>query len=423
MTTFFETEIPKNKKAFFQAKQSSLFREQALQNNTQRIFGTSFLPRSLSMWPMILLLASICAGVLTIAIFGTFSTSANLEGKVVPSQGVIEVNAPVAGYIDEILVAVGAPVSEKTKIGTIFPNSSLRDLGKEGDRYLSSVKTQIQGLTEERLSLIEKTNLALGLENNKITDIKKQIYALEKENAELSKQLNIIAGINSSFESLDQEGASSKLELSNSRLQVSQAEQQKAILHGAILRKKMELAQAVGQTQLLPVELNLALSNLDEKIASLTQEQIKYERNNYVALFSPVRGEVSSVTAISRSRVEVGEQIASIISSDSSPEAHLYISSRNITSLEVGNVLKLEIDAYPREIFGTFLATVTEISKSSLEGKNTPDSEESADYFLVKCQFNELLENDEISFKPGMVVTARVVRKKAKIWKLVLGVE
>lgn len=423
MTTFFETEIPKNKKAFFQAKQSSLFREQALENNTQRIFGTSFLPRSLSMWPMVLLLASICAVVLTIAIFGTFSTSANLEGKIVPSEGLIEVNAPVSGYIDEILIAVGAPVSEKTKIVTLFPNSSLRDLGREGDRYLSNLKEQIQGLAQERTALMEKTKLALELENNKIVEIKKQINTIEKESEELSKQLDIVLKLNSAFERLAAGDAASGLELSSSRLQVSQLKQQKVILDGAILRKKLELDQAVGQTQLLPVDLSLTVSNLDEKVASLSQGQIKYERDNYVDLFSPVKGEVSSVTAISRSRVEVGEKIASVISSGSSPEAHLYVSSRNFTSVAVGNVLKLEIDAYPREIFGTFLATVTEVSKSSLEGESTQQSEDNTDYFLVKCQFNDISDNDEISFKPGMVVTATVVRKKAKIWKLVLGVE
>jgi membrane fusion protein len=139
--------------------------------------------------------------------------------------------------------------------------------------------------------------------------------------------------------------------------------------------RKHELLSEIGSTEAQLVEAQSTSKSHDIQRERDTQDaKLDYERSRYTSLIAaPEAGRVTF------SRLAQGIQlkeadVAMVLERERPAQlrALLRISSRQRGFIKVGQAVRLKLDAFPYAKFGTYPATITAISRSTVAPSGTP---------------------------------------------------
>jgi len=104
--------------------------------------------------------------------------------------------------------------------------------------------------------------------------------------------------------------------------------------------------------------------------------------------------------------------------------ARLYIPSREIGFLKVGQLINIKYDAYPSQRFGFYPAVIKEINQTILtDDKEDKPIKVGEPYYKIKAEIktqNVKVYGKDVPLNHGMTLTAAIRGEKKKIWQWVI---
>jgi len=307
-------------------------------------------------------------------------------GKLEPLGVVKEVQMPVGGVVEAVLVKEG----ERVKKGQLL----LRlDTEATVDRKASLEKTI--AYKEQQLALKQE-------------ELQRYLAVNDTEQLVLGESLLLEKEVLSRLEKLNREGATAELQYLQQRNKVQEVQGKLQQTKVDRLRQQAILEQGVR-------ELQSALADLRSKLIELNVN-IRYQ-----AIRSPEAGVVFELKPKARGFVaETSEPVMKIVPFDRL-EARVEVPSADIGFVQVGKPVDISIDSFPATDFGVLQGTVRKIGSDALP----PDQLKQFYRFPVDIRLNSqqlrLKSGATLPLQVGMSLTANVKLRKVTYLQLLLS--
>ena len=307
-------------------------------------------------------------------------------GKLEPLGVVKDVQMPVGGVVDQVLVKEG----DRVKKGQLLLKL---DTEATQDRKASVEKT-IQ-FKEQQLSLKQEELTRYLAVNDTEQQVLRDSLVLEKE-------------VLSRLDKLNREGATAELQFLQQRNRVQEVAGQLEQAKVERLRQQAILEQGAR-------ELSSNLADLRSKLIELNVN-IRYQ-----AIRAPEAGLVFELKPKSRGFVaETSEPVMKIVPFDRL-EARVEVPSTDIGFVQVGKAADISIDSFPASDFGVLQGKVRKIGSDALP----PDQLKQFYRFPVDIRLNsqqlKLKSGATLPLQVGMSLTANVKLRKVTYLQLLLS--
>ena len=323
-------------------------------------------------------------------------------GKLEPKGDVKDIQIPIGGVIEEILVQSGDNVDK---------NQVLVQLDKEAsfEKFKS-----LQNALEEKELQLEKNNSILSLKK----DQKKQELLLIQEKIRSTtekKDMNLV--LLKKLEELYEEGGISKFKYLEYKInhdeiasELSELKIEKEISAGLINQdlKKLESQQALIRAE----------------IASLKSELIAAKVTlRYQSLKSPVSGIVFDLKPTTEGYVaQSSEPIMKIVPFDDL-EADIEIPSNKIGFVKEGMPVEISIDSFPSSDFGVLMGNVKKIGSDALPPSQLEQRTEYKYPATIELeeQTFKIQDGSSLPLQVGMSLSANIKLRKVSYLQLLFS--
>lgn len=308
-----------------------------------------------------------------------------VPGKLEPLGVVKEIQVPVGGVVDAILVKDGERVSKGQVLLRLDTEATL-------DRQ-QSLETTVM-LTKQQLTL-KRVELARFLDKSQTTE------------DVLEKRLNLEKEILTRFKILADEGASAELQYLTQKNKVQEIQGQLDETKVERLRQKAVLEQDMRGLQ-------SQIADLDSKLTEIAVN-IRYQ-----ALKSPVDGVIFDLQPKSVGFVaQTSEPVMKIVPFDKL-EARVEVPSEDIGFVAVGKPVDISIDSFPASDFGVLEGTVRSIGSDALP----PDQIKNVYRYPADIRLNsqqlKLKDGSILPLQVGMSLQANIKLRKVSYLQLLL---
>jgi len=307
-------------------------------------------------------------------------------GKLEPLGVVKDVQMPVGGVVDQVLVKEG----DRVKKGQLLLKL---DTEATQDRKTSVEKTIL--FKEQQLQLKEEELTRYLAVNDTQQQVLRDSLVLEKE-------------VLSRLDKLNKEGATAELQFLQQRNKVQEVEGQLEEAKVERLRQQAILEQGAR-------ELQSNLADLRSKLIELNVN-IRYQ-----AIRAPESGLVFELKPKSKGFVaQTSEPVMKIVPFDRL-EARVEVPSKEIGFVQVGKAADISIDSFPASDFGVLQGKVRKIGSDALP----PDQLKQFYRFPVDIRLNsqqlKLKNGSNLPLQVGMSLTANVKLRKVTYLQLLLS--
>ncbi|WP_045107271.1 HlyD family secretion protein [Legionella hackeliae] len=210
----------------------------------------------------------------------------------------------------------------------------------------------------------------------------------------------------------------------------NQLQQRKKFVEKEIIYKSKHLAAMrplLDKKYLSLAEYNQKeeeLYELKNKKSLIEMDLIRYNQSRSFLVRSPIEGVVSSVLYKEGQYINSSKYLLTIIPANSEFTAELFIPAKKAGFLNKNTQVLIRYDAYPYQRFGTYQATIKEISQNI----TTDDEEEKPirigePYYKVVAildRQNVMVYGEQKRIQHGMTLSAVVVGSKRKLWQWIL---
>ncbi|MFM7394925.1 MAG: HlyD family secretion protein [Cyanobium sp.] len=323
-------------------------------------------------------------------------------GKLEPIGAVKEVQMPIGGIAEQILVKDG----DQVKAGQI-----LIRLDAEASRQKQLSLVQTERLKQEELRTKRQQLQLKQLEQQRYQEMN------AKEVEKLTNTLALDKEILRRLGSLEKEGAAGELQYLQQRNKVAEGEGQLNQTRVDRLRQGAILDQSIQQ---LRGEIASIESQLAELDSQLTEARVTLR---YQELRSPVSGVVFDLKPKGPGFAAQGaETIMKIVPYDRL-EARVEIASRDIGFVRTGMPVDVSIDSFPATDFGVLQGRVLRIGSDALPPDQLKQREEYRFPASIKLatQQLKLKSGRKLPLQVGMSLTANIKLRKVSYLQLLLG--
>ena len=310
------------------------------------------------------------------------------SGKLEPAGDVKDIQVPVGGVVDQILVKEG----ERVKAGQVL----LRlDSETTADRQ-KSLKQSIA---------LKHRQLALKMEEEQ-----RYLELNSTEQGVLRRNLALQQDIAKRFARLERDGAGSELQSLQQRDKVQQ-------VIGELEKTQVERQR---QAALLGQQIQQVRSELSQLNSQLTEQKVNLR---YQVIKSPVSGLVFELKPKAPGFVAQGSEPLLKVVPFNKLEAKVEIPSSDIGFVKVGQQADISIDSFPATDFGVLEGTVQRIGSDALppdQARGRTEYRFPANILLSSQQLN-LRSGRSLPLQVGMSLTANIKLRSVSYLQLLLG--
>ena len=405
-----------------------MFREEVLNSRIERLHGPIMLARPLSGWLLVIGAVVVVACILTYLVLGTYTKRATAIGSLQPVNGMVRVIPPVAGVVSERRVQEGQRVH---KGDILFVLSDERSQVNDG-QAIALRETRAISLEQRRMSLNKVREAGQLLAEQSQRGLQTRIAMLRDELSRNHQQIDLqqsrVDSANQvlhKHRQLAQEQFISALALQEKEDAVAAQRGQLLTLQRLNTELKRNLAAVEDELRQLPVRTAQTSADIDRDLGALAQETAELQTRDHYAITAPIDGLVTSITVQPGQSVN-GQALASLLPMNAQLEANLYLPSRAVGFVEIGQKVRLRYQAYPYQKFGQYDGVVKEVARSPIPVNELPValplvSQEGVYRVTVKLATQHVLAYGErISLRSGMVLEADIEQDRRRLIEWIL---
>ncbi len=344
-------------------------------------------------------------------------------GKLEPVGSVQDIQMPMGGVVEKILVKEG----EEVQAGQVLIKLDTETSKEQKNSY----ETQIKAL-DETLKLKEK-ELLLEAEEKKLkdTELERTIQVSEEEELMLKNKLVLETEILKRYEMLKLAGAESELQTLTQKNRVEETRGQLMQVKVDRMRQTAVLNQGIQQLQQNINQLEQSIQQLKVQQADL---KAKLTETNvtlrYQELRSPVRGLVFDMEPTSPGFTAQGTQTVMKVvpyrqgkGGFGALEANVEVPSNKIGFVRTGMESDISIDSYPSTDFGVLQGEVVKVGSDALPPNPQEQRQELAFPVTIELasQQLKLKSGNQLRLGVGMSLTANIKLRKVSYLQLLLG--
>lgn len=399
-----------------------------LNAHIERLHGPIMLARPLSGWLLVIGAVVVVACILTYLVLGTYTKRATAIGSLQPVNGMVRVIPPVAGVVSERRVQEGQRVH---KGDILFVLSDERSQVNDG-QAIALRETRAISLEQRRMSLNKVREAGQLLAEQSQRGLQTRIAMLRDELSRNHQQIDLqhsrVDSANQvlhKHRQLAQEQFISALALQEKEDAVAAQRGQLLTLQRLNTELKRNLAAVEDELRQLPVRTAQTSADIDRDLGALAQETAELQTRDHYAITAPIDGLVTSITVQPGQSVN-GQALASLLPMNAQLEANLYLPSRAVGFVEIGQKVRLRYQAYPYQKFGQYDGVVKEVARSPIPVNELPValplvSQEGVYRVTVKLATQHVLAYSErISLRSGMVLEADIEQDRRRLIEWIL---
>ncbi|MBN4075293.1 HlyD family efflux transporter periplasmic adaptor subunit [Gammaproteobacteria bacterium AH-315-E17] len=401
-----------------------LFRSEVIDSQGERFVGDVILSQPLSHYFISGFLVVITfVGILFLA-SNNYSRKQSVIGFLVPDNGMVDVYPSQAGILSELKVDEDNQVQINSELFKLQIEQGAIENFYASDHILEELDTQ-EALLRDTMVFEE-----LFLQNL-LAQHDEGVLNLETEISQLEELRNLQEEL-SSLE--DQAYNRARLLFSRGALaQASLEDVQKNYLETKIQLQNLDLTLVQKQAEFQKNQIDREtyiinshreISNIENSLAELSKQRANTNAGKTNIIHSPVAGRITSLVAEIGQRVNPNAAVLSIIPANSVLEAQLYVPTRAIGFIQVGQVVNIRYDAFPYQRFGLYAGLVKSISNSILTQNDLPiDLQLDQPVYKVTVSLNQqsiAAYGEALFLKPGMLLSADVVLDERSLFEWLL---
>jgi membrane fusion protein len=402
---------------FMNAHNSPLFREEALRHHTDRLHGNVNIATPLA-WHVIglLLLVALIATIAFLSV-ASYARVEVVSGKIALDKGVAIILPTRAGVVDSIMVAEGERVRAGQRLALVRAEESLIDGRAAPQRIRDALAQQETQLADQTNLLLEASTADQQRLRAQINGDRAVIASLE---GQMADQRDLIGAAETDYNNARQvaaRGYISKRDLEQRRATILTRRQQLAQLQQAVSDKQAAIAQASRAIAQAGISARAQAAGTRSSRASLSQQRVEADLAQGYALKSPSDGIVTALTARPGQPVTPEQQLMMVIPPRAQQRAELYIPTAAAGFVAPGQEVRLSIDAFNYQSFGTIEARILTVSQAAVtrDGPSGP-----MPVYLVTAAIEKpwiMAFGRKHLLLPGMTLSARIVTEKRSLIK------
>lgn len=395
---------------------AGLFRSEVLTQKKDRLSGEVSIAIPLP-WQLI---GYLIFGALLIAIvFLSLATYARVEtvtGTIVPDKGVAAIIPTRSGTITDVFVDDGDQVDAGATLVAIRAE-------EDSASGLSAAALTEQAIAQQDASLIAQLTASQRSAASQQSQIAVQASGLRSEISQLQSQIalqeNLVA---SAQRDLDKaQGVAERGFISRANLQAREdtlvaRQQQLAQLRQSLTSRRAQLAELSNSAATIAAQAESQAANIAASRAQVAQQAAGNAGARSYALTAPIAGRVTALTMRSGQRVGPQTQVMAVIPDGAKLRAELRVPSQAIGFVKPGQPVRLAVDAFPYQRFGTVQGTITTVASSAIS-QALPNGSVIAVYpVIVELDASVITAfGREERLVPGMSLTARIITEEQSL--------
>jgi membrane fusion protein len=392
-----------------------LFRSEVLAAHQAQWLGGIRVGRPLSFSLVTVSALTLAAALVAFACWGEVTRKVTLHGVLLPAGGLINVSAPQAGVIADVLVQE----NDEVMAGQPLLRIKSERVTVAGD----AAALNAQALAARRSSLDTERRLAEQSLRQRQDAISQRLQSLQAEERQaLSELENHRLRVQLGLKSLDRQDelarsgfvASAQVQQKQEELLDLQLRERNAERNLQALQRDLQTARSEKLAN--DTQARTSLTQIDRAVASLEQESTESDTRNSLILTAPQAGRISVLTLGVGQTVQPGQTLVSLVPSAHSStgpaganpaelQAQLYAPSRAAGFVQPGQAVWLRYSAFPYQKFGMHEGRVIAVSRSPISPQDFPIGQSQA--LLVGSQSNE----------PTYRITVKVPRQSVNTYE------
>lgn len=416
-----------------------LFRREVLEARQAQWLGSIRIGRPLSFSVVTGAALAVAAALIAFACWGEVTRKATVHGVLLPVGGLLNVAAPQAGTIAEVLVREG----DEVQAGQPLLRIKAERITAQGDAALLTA----QALATRRASLETERRLTEQNLRQRQEALQQRLQNLQAEERQALSELDthrlrlqLAQKSVERQEQLARDGfvAAAQVQQKQEELLDLQLRQRNAERNLQALQRDLHAARA--DRQALDTQAQTSLAQLDRSLASLGQEATEADSRNGFTLVAPQTARVSALTLGAGHTVQAGQTLISLVpmavdSATANPanlQAELFAPSHTAGFVQAGQRVWLRYAAFPYQKFGMAEGLVLAVSRSPINPQDLPAGQAQA--LVAAAQVNEPMYRITVRLaaqsvttygKPtplaaGMRLDADVRQDSRKVWEWLL---
>ena len=395
---------------------AALFRSEVLTQKKDRLSGEVSIAVPLQ-WQVI---GYLIFGALLVAIaflsLASYSRVETVTGAIVPDKGVAAIIPTRTGTITDVFVDDGDRVAKGATLVAIRAE-------EDSASGLSAAALTEQAIAQQDASLIAQltaSQRSAAAQQNQITV---QASGLRSEIAQLESQIalqqNLVRSAQADLDraqGVAERGFISKADLRAREDTLVSRQQQLSGLRQSLTSRRATLAELSNSAATITAQAESQAANIAVSRAQVAQQAAGNASARSYGLSAPIAGTVTALTMRSGQHVNPQTQIMAVIPDGAKLRAELRVPSQAIGFVKAGQDVRLAVDAFPYQRFGTVEGTVTTVASSAIS-QALPNGSVVSVYPVIvelnKAQISAFGRDEPLV--PGMSLTARIITEKQSL--------
>ncbi|MFC3607474.1 HlyD family secretion protein [Stutzerimonas tarimensis] len=348
-----------------------LFRSEALSARREHSFGSVLIHRPWGYTVAAALALVLILLVAAFAYFGTYTRKATVTGLLLPHQGMLRLTANGTGVLAQIKVTEGQRVEQGD---VLFLISGERISAAGGAQELIAQQLDQRMLLLERNRVLAEDRLTgqMRMLDSRLGAIVEESERLAEELRLLGRRVELAATHLHRQQQLVEAQFVSVAQLQQAEAELLSLQGQRQTLRRSRTNLDRERTELLAQRQEAELRHRTDLSEIDNGISLVRQEQAENDVRVEQAIVAPFSGIVTGLNAQLGQQILTGALLASLIPEDATLTAQVYVGPRQAGFIEPGQPVLMRYAAYPYQKFGMAHGTVSNVAKSPYAAQELP---------------------------------------------------
>lgn len=395
----------------------SLFRPEVLQKRANRLEGAVRVTTPMS-WHVIGFL--LLGGLVAAAVFlvsASYSRVEVVRGSIVLDRGTAAVLPSRRGIIAAVEVSEGQRVQHGQRLVIIRAEEDMADGASVPDRIRDAIERQTGHLSNQADQLAEAALAERSRFNAQIEGLEGELREIEAQIADQTRLLETASEDYANAQRIALNGFLSKRDVSSRETALISQRQQLSQLRQARTAKRVDLT-AAKQNRAQSWANGLALSEANKSSRdALAQQAAQSELSKGYAVTAPFAGMVTGLVARPGEPASPDRQLLVVVPENSRAHAELYVPPTASGFIRPGQNVRLALDAFPFERFGTVPAVVKSISGTPVPKDDLSGSKAA---YIVTAELPRPwidIYSRRQRLTSGMTLTGRVVTDRRNLFE------
>lgn len=393
-----------------------LFRQETLNGNRDRLSGDVAVAVPIS-WQVItfLILGALVTALLFLSL-ATYSRVESVDGLIRPDVGIAQAVATRAGVVADLTVEDGQVVSQWTPLVTIRAE-------EDGAKAQTPGALVEAAISRQDASLALQSSASLAAAEAQIAQLAAQQAGLTAEIDQLRLQKEAQASLITTAEGdlkrateIASRGFISKRDLQVREETLLSRQQGMAQLDQALAAKRATLVENIRSSAVIVAQSRSQSASVEANRAQVAQQAASASASRSYVLRAPVAGRVTALTARVGQPVSPGTQLMAIVPKGSRLTAELAVPSAAIGFVKPGQDVRLALDAFPYQRFGTIKGRIRTVPSSTVNTQ-APNGATIPVYPVIvdidTPQISAFGRNEPLV--AGMSLTARIITERQSL--------